>query len=141
MRKWWRCGAVLSTVSVVVVLTCCGKSSDSPMGPSITIGAPTILSPIPGARLTEGQIALVVGNVEVTDGATPTYMFQVATDSAFTNILAQADAIAQGGGRQTSWKVSIPIGNRRYFWRARARVDSTEGPFSFVADFDSLVLN
>ncbi len=135
----WKYGAFLSTVSAVFVLSCCGKSSDSPLGPSITIGAPTILRPSPGTTLTGGQITLVVGNANVTDGAAPTYTFQVATDSAFTNILAQADTVAQGEKGQTSWKLPIPLGNLRYFWRARARVDNTEGPFSFVADFDGLV--
>jgi len=114
----------------------CGRTSDSPMGPSVTIGTPTILSPEPFATLTGSEPTLVVANVSVTDDATPTYTFQVATDAGFTHIVAQAEGVAQGTNGETAWKVPLQLGNRRHFWRSRARVDSTYGPFSPIAAFE-----
>jgi hypothetical protein len=113
----------------------CGGGNDSPTGPSVTIGAPTIISPAAGSTVADAQPTLTVGNVTVSDGSTPTYTFQVATDSAFGNIVARASGIGQGGDGQTSWEVSTPLGNGQHYWRSQASASGTSGPFSPTADF------
>jgi hypothetical protein len=113
----------------------CGGGSDSPTGPSVTVGAPTIVGPTAGATVSESQPTLTVGNVSMSDGGVPAYAFQVATDSAFSNIVAQTSGVGQGGEGQTSWQVSPPLGTGQHYWRARASVSGTNGPFSATTDF------
>jgi hypothetical protein len=119
----------------LALLASCGGGDDSPTGPSVTLSAPTIVSPEAGATVSESQPTLTVGNASASDGSTPSYTFQVATDSAFSNIVAQASGVGQGGDGQTSWQVSTPLGSGQHYWRARAGVSNTQGPFSTVTDF------
>jgi hypothetical protein len=106
-----------------------GGSSASP-----TISAPNILSPASGSQVSETQPTLTVSNATVSTGATPTYNFQVATDDAFSTIVVQQAGVAQGSG-QTSWQVTEELVGTQFFWRARAVVGATQGPFSSVANF------
>ncbi|MFQ5791588.1 MAG: hypothetical protein ACE5JI_14040, partial [Acidobacteriota bacterium] len=115
------------------LLAACSSGTDSPASITITISAPGIVSPTSGEQVGSTP-TLTVANVTVSDGSTPTYTFQVATDSAFANIVAQASGIAQGSG-QTSWEVTGELDNGQHFWRARAQAGSTLGPFSAVAEF------
>jgi hypothetical protein len=113
----------------------CSGGSDSPTGPSTTISAPTAVSPTAGSTVSTAQPTLTVTNVSVSDGSSPTYAFQVATDSSFSNIVAQASGIGQGGDGQTSWQVSPALGTGQHFWRARASAGNTDGPFSTSVEF------
>jgi hypothetical protein len=124
----------LSILLSVAALSACGGGSDSPTGPSITISAPTPVSPASGTTVPESQPTLTVNNVSVSDGSAPSYTFQVATDSGFGNIVAQASGVGQGES-QTSWTVSTPLETGQFFWRARASASSTDGPFSSTVDF------
>jgi hypothetical protein len=124
----------LTAVSFVYLLGC-GGGSDSPTGPSVTVGAPAVISPTGGTAVAEVQPTLTVGNASVSDGGTPTYAFQVATDSTFGNIVAQASGVGQGGDGQTSWQVSPPLGAGQHYWRARASVSGTSGPYSASTEF------
>jgi hypothetical protein len=113
----------------------CGDSGDTGgdgTAASVTITAPTAVSP--NSTISDSQPTLTVTNATVSNGATPTYSFQVASDQGFTSIIAQATGIAQGSG-QTSWRVSQPLGDGAYFWRARAEVSGTVGPYSSAAQF------
>jgi len=112
-----------------------GCSEESPAGPSVTISAPAAVSPAAGSQLSDAQPVLTVSNVSVSGGSTPSYSFQVATDSNFSTLVASAEGVGQGTGGQTSWQVSSPLGNARHYWRARARAGTTDGPFSASADF------
>jgi hypothetical protein len=82
--------------------------------------------------------SLVINNATVSDGSTPSYTFQVARDSGFTNIAAEASGVAQDPSGQTSWRVDTALGNGEHFWRARARAGGIDGPFSASADFEVL---
>jgi hypothetical protein len=111
----------------------CGDSGPStPSGP--TVGAPGIISPADGAQVT-GTVTLTVSNAPVSGGTSPArYTFQIATDSAFTSIAAQAQDVPEGPGGQTSWSAAgSEIASGEIFWRARATVGTTPGPFSTTA--------
>jgi len=110
------------------------SDEETPASLSLTLTAPTAVSPQSGA-IVGGQPTLTVTNATVSDGSSPTYTFQVATDSGFTNIAAQASGIAQGAGGRTSWQVATTLNEREYFWRSRAIAGTTNGPFSSSADF------
>ena len=103
-------------------------------GATITITAPGIVGPNAQSPVADNPPTLTVINVTVSNGATPTYTFQVSTDQAFANILRQASGIAQGSG-QTSWTPDTAFGGGTFFWRARAVAGGTNGPFSAVAQF------
>lgn len=115
-----------------LLLSAC-TDEEPPAGLSVTLTAPTPVSPQSGATV-GGQPTLTITNATASDGSALTYAFQVATDSGFTSIAAQASGIPQGSG-QTSWQVSSPLSEREYFWRARASAGTTNGPFSRAANF------
>jgi len=116
------------------LLSGCG-SNDSPAGPSVTLSAPGIVTPQGNSEVNDAHPTLVIANVTVSDGSTPSYSFQVARDSGFTDIAAEVSGVAQDPTGQTSWRVNVALGN---FWRARARSGGTDGPFSASAAFEVL---
>ena len=112
----------------------CGDESNggSGTGTSITLTAPGIVGPNSSAPLADTQPTLTVTNATASNGAAPTYTFQVASDQGFGSVVAQASGIAQGSA-QTTWEVSQPLNSGSYFWRARADASGVAGPFSAVA--------
>lgn len=126
--RWMKWGCL----GAVFLFWSCGEG-DEPASTSPVVGAPSIASPATGSAVEERRPTLTVSNASVSNG-TATYSFQVATDSGFTSIVAQTQGVGQGSA-QTSWQVSTDLENRQYFWRARARAGSTDGPYSSVADF------
>ena len=129
-----------STFAMLVVavfsLAACSDSSSGggSTGVSVTISAPSQVSPANGAQVS-GQVTLTVSNVQVTAGSgITTYTFQIASDGAFATIVAQASNIPQGSG-QTSWTAGSELASGQFFWRARANVGTTTGAFSSVGNF------
>jgi hypothetical protein len=149
------------TVAVVTASLSC-KSDDTPLPTATTnplddaslavaahISAPRPLTPVDGTEISDGQPTLTVENATVTDDSTVTYRFEVATDSNFDTIVASNERIAQGD-KETSWRVTPPLDNDPYFWRARAEnarnvAGPYAAPFSFTVTnagdvvFDSLM--
>ena len=134
-----RIGVWVALCAGAALISGCGSDSPTTPGsssaPSTTISAPGLVSPANGSRLT-GQVTLTVTNVTSSSGGTPTYTFQVASDSAFSSIVAQATSVPQGGGGQTSWTAGSQVASGQVFWRARASVGGTQGPFSAVGNFE-----
>lgn len=98
-------------------------------GGSVTITAPGIVGP--QGTLPANPPTLTVTNVTVTSGGAPMYMFQVASDQAFSNVVRQISAVTQGSG-QTSWTLGTRLADGTYFWRARAMAGGVNGPYSAV---------
>jgi hypothetical protein len=94
-----------------------------------------------GATISESTPTLTVGNVTGGVGE-PTYRFEVARDSAFTDQIAAEEGIGQGSGGSTSWRVPEPLrgaqadetGLATYYWRARASATGEVGPWSASAN-------
>ena len=126
-------------MAVALVLAGCsdeGTGGGGGTGGSVTITAPGLASPANGAQVT-GTVTLIVSNVTVSGGSgTPTYQFQLAEDSAFTTLVAQTSGVPQGGGGQTSWSAGSEVGSGQFFWRVRASVGGTQGPYSAVGNFN-----
>ncbi|MGB5106386.1 MAG: discoidin domain-containing protein, partial [Candidatus Zixiibacteriota bacterium] len=81
---------------------------------------PTLSSPAAASQVLTLTPALVVNNATDPDGNLLTYEFQVATSSAFTNIVAQVNGVSQGTGA-TAWTVTPDLNYATtYYWRARA---------------------
>ncbi len=110
----------------------CGD--DSPSSPD-TLTAPTIQSPENGSLIDTLQVTLTVGNA-VGGVGDPTYRFELATDSAFNNMVAADEGVGQGSGGSTSWTAPLTLSdNQTYYWRSRASASGETGPFSPVASF------
>lgn len=103
--------------------------------PTTGITAPGVNSPSAGSELTELQPTLVVSNAATEDAVTLTYLFEVANDSSFSDIVASIADITQGADGYTSWQVPERLENGKYFWRCRARAGLLKSPYSDVADF------
>ncbi len=129
--------SILALGGVAFFYACNGGSDggdNNGSSASPTISAPNIVSPATGSQVTDTQPTLTVSNATVSNGATATYNFQVALDDAFTTMVAQQAGVAQGSG-QTSWQVTEALAGTQFFWRARAVVGATQGPFSSIASF------
>src|SRR3990172_9215562 len=122
---------VFSAIVLVLFAASCGDDGPSGgSGPSVSVGAPGIVSPADGAQV-GGQVTLTVSNASVSGGSGPArYSFQISTDSGFGALIAQASDIPEGTGGQTSWTVGSELASGEFFWRARATVGTTQGPFS-----------
>lgn len=125
-----RTASVVSSILLALGLASCGDQGGSPSSPTVTVGAPGLVSPADGAQLA-GEVTLTVSNAQVSGGSgAVTYTFQVATDSGFTDISAQKSGIPEGSGGQTSWTVDAELAAGDLFWRARASIGATAGAFS-----------
>jgi hypothetical protein len=107
-----------------------GCSDEGPAtGPAPSIPAPSLVSP-PSGSTVDAQPMLTLQNVTPSDGSIPTYTFQVSVSDAYSPIAAQQSGVAQGASGQTTWQVTTALPEGTYFWRARADVGATPGPFS-----------
>jgi hypothetical protein len=143
---------VWSALALLVVSIACQKSSPSrpsdvaaapPSGAvvdaktGITLTTPQLVTPTAGQRFrfAEQPLTLTVKNAASTGSAALTYGFQVASDSAFANVVFSKDGVAEGGG-QTSLKVDRLAGAKDYFWRARASSGAVGGPYAAGRTFN-----
>jgi len=128
----------------VFFLSCGDDGGSSPTTPSTTqqtpsvdssLTAPALRSPEGGEQLESLKPELVIENA--TGGSGPrTYTFEVATDTAFQQIVAMEMNVREGLGGITSWEVNETLeGDSRYFWRARASTGAGNGPFSETSEF------
>ncbi|KAA3633885.1 MAG: M6 family metalloprotease domain-containing protein [Calditrichaeota bacterium] len=106
--------------------------------------APTpglILGPDDYALALTAQPTLTVDNGIDVNGDPLTYGFDVATDDAFTNIVASITGVAEGAGT-TSWMVDTPLSdNILYFWRASVSDPYESGGYSDSGFFAVNALN
>jgi hypothetical protein len=146
-----RSGASLVLVSVVTAVAalaagCVGvEKSANPLSPTVAgplpgvnISPPNPLQPV-GTRVAVDQqpVTLMVGNAG-TNGVRPLhYLFEVATDAAFTNIVFTQDGVAPSTSGQTSLRLPDPLATgHMYYWRARAEDGANESGYSNTATFN-----
>lgn len=100
-----------------------------------TPGAPIPASPLEQAIVTELRPTLTVENAVDPQSDPLSYQFEVYSDEALTQLVAQVPAVASGTGT-TSWKVDVNLpDNHFYWWRCRADDGDDTGPWSEVATF------
>src|SRR5690349_21204190 len=125
----------------VVFAAACGTST--PLQPSTASSAGSATNtttfsstvPLPVAPSDAAQLAfaaqpftLTVSNAVSTSPDVPTYTFEVATDSAFTNIVFTKSGVAQGSNGQTSLVIDKLAASSKFFWRARNVTKGEPGP-------------
>ncbi len=106
--------------------------------PGVSITAPKPLEPSAGVQLVaNGQrVSLLIENA-TTSGQRELWMtVEIASDSAFKQIVHQADKVSLGTGGRTTYQLPEMLGaGATYYWRARAQDGANTGPYSEVASF------
>jgi hypothetical protein len=138
-------GLFLVSIALSLAAGCAVEKSENPLTPTVAgplpgvgISAPSTVDPTQGSKIpvTSQPISLTVVNA-TTNGVRPlSYLFQVATDVNFTNLVFARDNVTPGDGR-TSVRLSdaLPTG-RSYYWRARAGDGANTGAYSNPTLFD-----
>jgi hypothetical protein len=117
-------------------------SNSSPSSPSSsTATTASVTSPLPtqpanNASIPNSQqpVTLTVKNAVVTQSASNTYTFEVASDAAFASKVQTKDSVAETSG-QTSVKLDTLAAAKDYYWRARATGGGTTGPYTAAYKF------
>jgi hypothetical protein len=101
----------------------------------IQIGAPTLVSPINDAIVDENPPHLVFNNAPVTGPAGAiSYLIQVATDQAFTQLVYSESGGA--GSNQTQYTPGAALlTSTTFYWRVRASAGNVVGPWSATGVF------
>jgi hypothetical protein len=138
-------GLFLGSLVLSLAAGCAVEKSENPLTPTVAgplpgvgISAPSTVDPAQGTKIpvTSQPISLTVVNA-TTNGVRPlSYLFQVATDVNFSNLVFSRDNVTPGDGR-TSVRLpdSLPTG-RSYYWRARAADGANTGAYSNPTLFD-----
>ena len=78
----------------------------------------------------------MVGNSTSTGVRPLTYVFEIASDSAFSSKVFTQTGVAAGSGGQTSFRLPQPLSaDRTYFWRAHAEDGANTGDYAAPASF------
>jgi hypothetical protein len=123
-------GATVLAVVGALLLAGCTKSPTSPTG-AVSATWPVAVSPTEAAQVpfASQPVRLVVTNAVTAGSTAPTYTFQVASDTGFTNIVFTQSGVAQGSNGQTTLTINNLAGSSTYYWRAHADTDAA-GPWS-----------
>ena len=134
----------LAPLALLVTLAACeAQKSSNPLSPSVAgpipgveITAPKLLEPAQGFKFKANQqpIKLTIENSNSSGVRPVTYIFEVASDNAFTTkVFARSGVVAGEGGRTSVMIEALEIG-RAYYWRARADDGANSSTYS-TADF------
>jgi hypothetical protein len=118
-------------------LLACRSSQPTQPSSSASISAPEQISPAADAQIGNGDqpVTLVVRNASSQGVSSAiTYTFDVATDAAFTTMVATKAGVAENAGGQTSVAIDR-LNQGTYYWRARGVAGSTTGTASGARKF------
>jgi len=128
------------TAALVVLAACQQAKSSNPLSPAIagpisgvTINAPTPMSPAVGAQIPVDQqpLTLMVQDASSTGVRPLTYVFDIAADAAFSQIIYSQTGVKPGGSGKTSIRLpqTLPA-DHPYFWRAKAQDGANTSDFA-----------
>ena len=146
MKGHLRPAAVLPALFALALAGCEASKSSNPLSPSVAgpiagvnITQPKLLEPTQGFKFKESQqpIKLLIENASSSGVRPLTYMFEVASDSEFTNKVYARSGVAQGDGGRTQVIIERLDLGRVYYWRARAEDGANSGAYA-SASFDVL---
>ena len=138
-------GTLLLSFALIAAGGCEAAKSSNPLTPTVagpipgvTISAPKTLEPLGWKIAVDNQPVTLLAENAATTGVRPlSYIFEVATDSAFNNKVFVRDGVAPGDGGRTTLRLPDRLApERTYFWRSRAVDGANEGPYSTAATFD-----
>ena len=103
--------------------------------PKAAVNPPAALAPVNNELLTTNTPAIRVSNAQyVGPVGFLAYEFQVATDQAFTKLIA-AGKVNEGGGGQTTFTSSPLVNGITAYWRVRAGDNETSSGWSATQSF------
>lgn len=130
----------------VFVASCVGASkSADPLAPTVAgplpgvnMNAPLPMTPVSTSVAVDAQpVTLTVSNGVTNSQRTVTYLFEVATDSAFANKVFSQGGITPGTSGQTSLKLPDPLATgHTYYWRAEEGDGANSSGYSTVVSFN-----
>src|SRR5215813_1599204 len=138
---------VLSAAAISVALASCAvEKSSTPLAPTVAgpiagvqISAPKTLDPASGAQISGDKqpLTLLLENASSTGPRPLTYLFEVATESGFSNRVFAQNNVPPGDNGRTSLKLpsNLTMG-KVYYWRAKAADGANESAYSSPADFN-----
>lgn len=120
--------------------------SENPLSPSVAgpiagveVSAPKVLEPAAGANISGDRqpITLLIENASSNGQRPLSYIFEVSTDSGFSNLVFTRRGVPSGEGGRTSLTLPdrLPTG-RLYYWRAKADDGANAGPYSNGVPFN-----
>ena len=139
--------AVGAAVGVALTTSACEvNKSSNPLSatvagpiPGVNISTPKVVQPSGGQKIAVDKqpITLTVQNA-ATSGVRPlTYVFEIATDAAFSNKVFSRDKIPPGDGGQTSLRLPDALATgHTYYWHALAQDGANTGAFTPTTSFD-----
>jgi hypothetical protein len=134
------------TVAIAVALAAAGCGSGSPAQPSSAIvgsvgtsfAAAHPVTPLDRANVTFASqpVVMAISNGVATGASGVTYVFEVATDSAFANKVFTKEGVVAESGTLTHQSITTTLtGGTTYYWHARTNSGGSLGPFSATVSF------
>ena len=132
--------SLAALLCIAVAGTACQvKKSANPLSPSVagpipgvSITTPRPASPGAGTRIPSDQqpLTLTIENA-ATSGVRPiSYLFEVASDAAFTTIVVSKEGLVPDPSGKTSFRLPAALPDKTYFWRARAQDGANTGSYA-----------
>jgi len=138
---------ILGAVAAVFLSACQVDKSANPLSPAVAGPIAGVVistaNPLePGQdwtlRSRDQPVKLMFQNAE-SNGARPLkYSFDVATDSAFKNIVFARTGVEPGGDGKTTFQLPDKLAAGTYYWRTRAEDGANTGPHSATKSFQVL---
>ena len=139
-------GTLLPFVALAIAAAACDAAkSSNPLSPTVSgpipgvnISAPKPLEPTNTKIPVDQQpLTLLAENAGSTGVRPLSYVFEVAADAGFSNMVFAREGVAPGDGGRTSIRLPDRLApERSYFWRVRAQDGANTGPYSTAASFD-----
>ena len=146
----FRSGLVLAmaAISISGAAGCQMSKSSNPLAPTVagpiagvSISTPFLLEPGQDwqIRLRDQPLKLMIQNADTSGQRTIGYTFEIATDSAFSQIIFSRTGVKAGEGSTTTLQLPDPLPTGlTYWWRARAEDGANTGSYSPVVSFVAL---
>jgi len=147
MNRIWLYAAIAAMG--VASAGCESTKSSNPLSPTVAgpipgvnISPPRLLEPGQGWELETAKqpLTLLIENAN-SNGVRPLfYVFEVAVDANFKNIVFTQPNVPQGPNGRTSLRLPQRLASgRTYFWRARAQDGANTGPYTAAVSFQIVV--
>jgi hypothetical protein len=132
---------LLGLLALVATTGACQlQKSEHPLSPTVAgpipgvdITTPSVIEPRSGTRIPAANqpVTLTVDNA-TTSGVRPlSYLFEVASDVAFSSKVLSRDNVPPGQGGRTSLRLPQALATgRTYYWRVRAQDGANTGTFT-----------
>jgi hypothetical protein len=138
---------LLGGVTAITLCACQVQKTANPLSPNVAgpvegvvISQPNLLEPGQDweLRTRDQPIKLMFQNAN-SNGARPLkYSFDIATDSAFKNIVFARSGVEPSAGSSTTFQLPDKLAAGTYWWRTRAEDGANAGPYAATRSFQVL---